>query len=104
MEKVDVNSPVKLLSQMIVTFKVDGTPRKTIDYKRLNDVSLRQKNITQLPFMCASACPPGKKTNLLSKENIVRKICEGVKMFEVLRTTSLVTNWSGMGQSLGLWQ
>ena len=33
----------------------------------------------------------------LYKENIVRKICEGVKMFEVSRMTALVADWSGTG-------
>ena len=40
----------------------------------------------------------------LSKVNIIRKIHEGVKMFQVSRTTALVTDWSEIGQSLGLWQ
>ena len=56
LEKVDVNSPVKWLSRMIVTMKKDGSPRRIIDYKRLNEAIPRQTNIAQSPFMCASAC------------------------------------------------
>ena len=47
---VDINLPVKWLSRMIVTLKKDGTPRRIIDYKRLNDAIPRQTNVTQNPF------------------------------------------------------
>ena len=50
LEKVDVNSPLRWLSRMIVTLKKDGTPRRIIDYERLNDAIPRQTNITQSPF------------------------------------------------------
>ena len=40
----------------------------------------------------------------LAKENIVKKIEKGVKMFQVDRITALVCDWSKSGQSLGLWQ
>ena len=40
-----------------------------IDYKQLNDAILRQTNITQSPFLCASACPPGKKKTLLDAKD-----------------------------------
>ena len=40
----------------------------------------------------------------LAKLNIVRKIHEVVRMFEVSRVTALVTDWSQEGQALGLWQ
>ena len=36
---------------------------------RLNDAIPRQTNITQSPFMCASACPPGKKKTLLDAKD-----------------------------------
>ena len=40
----------------------------------------------------------------LAKEDIIRKIHEGIKMFEVGQKTALVTDWSKTGQALGLWQ
>ena len=61
LEKGDINSPVKWLSRMIVTLKKDGLPSRIIDYKRLNDPIPCKTNITQSPYFCASACPPGKK-------------------------------------------
>ena len=61
LEKVNVNSSVKWLSHMIVTMKKDGSPRRIINYKRLNVAIPHQTNITQSPFMCASACPPKKR-------------------------------------------
>ena len=44
------------------------------------------------------------KAFVLAKLNIVRKIHEGVRMFEVLRVTALVTDWALEEQCLGLWQ
>lgn len=35
LEKVDINSPVKWLSRMLVTMKKDGSPRRIIDYKKI---------------------------------------------------------------------
>ena len=67
--KVYVNSPVKWLLRIIVTLKKDGTPRRIIDYKRLNDAIPWQTNITQSPFNCASACPPNKKKTLLDAKD-----------------------------------
>ena len=61
LEKGDINSPVKWLGRMLVTMKKDGSPCRIIDYKKLNNAKLWQTNITKSPFMCASACPPGKK-------------------------------------------
>ena len=55
LEKVDVNSSVKWLSEMIISLKKDGSPSRLIDYKRLNDAIPRQTNITKSPFMCLSA-------------------------------------------------
>ena len=49
--KVDINSPVKWLSRMIVTLKKDGTPRRIIDYKRLNDAS-RVRPISPKALLC----------------------------------------------------
>ena len=40
----------------------------------------------------------------MSKENIIKKIHEGVKIFQVSRITALVTDCLETGQELGLWQ
>ena len=69
LEKVNINSPVKWLSCMLVTMKKDGSPRRIIDYKNLNNAVPRQTNITQSPFMCASACPPRKKKSILDEKD-----------------------------------
>ena len=69
LEKADVNSPVKWLSRMIASVKKDGSPRRLIDYKRLNVAIPRKTNITKSPFMCASVCPPGKKKTLLDTKD-----------------------------------
>ena len=69
LEKVDVNSPVRWLSRMIVALKKDGSPRRLIDYKNLNNAIPCQTNITQSPFFCAQACPPRKKKTLLDAKD-----------------------------------
>ena len=69
LEKVDINSPVKWLSRMIVTLNKDGSPRRIIDYNKLNDAIPRQTNITQSSFFGASACPPKKKKTLLDAKD-----------------------------------
>ena len=45
-----------------------------------------------------------KREFVLAKASIVRKIHKIVTMFEVNRVTTLVTDWSIEGQSLGFWQ
>ena len=75
LDKVDLNLPVRWLSRIIVTLKKDGTPRRIIDYKRLNDAIPRQTNITQSPFFWAKACPPGKKKTLLDAKDGYLPFC-----------------------------
>ena len=65
LEKVNVNSPVKWLSRMLVTMKKDRSPRRIIDFKNFNNAVPRQTNITQSRFMFASACPLRKKKSIL---------------------------------------
>ena len=54
---------------MLVTMKKDGSPRRIIDYKNLNNAIPRQTNITQSRFMCASAYPPKKKKIILEAKD-----------------------------------
>ena len=44
-----------------MTLKKYGSLRRIIYYKNLNNAVTCQTNITQSPYMCASACPPRKK-------------------------------------------
>ena len=74
LEKVNVNLPVKWLSRMMVTMKKDGSPRRIIDYKNLNNAVPCQTIITQSPFMCASACPPRKKKSILDAKDGYRSV------------------------------
>ena len=64
LEKVDISSPVKWLSRMLVTMKKDGSPRRIIDYKRPNNAIPRQTNITKSPFyVCFSLSSKQKEVN-----------------------------------------
>ena len=39
LEKVDINSPVRWLSRMLVIMKKCGAPRRIIDYKKLSNAN-----------------------------------------------------------------
>ena len=69
LENMNVKLPVKWLSRVMVTMKKDGSPRRIIDYKNLSNEVPCQTNITQSPFMCASACPPRKKKSILDAKD-----------------------------------
>ena len=102
-EKVDINSPVKWLSRMLVVMKKDGSPRRIIDYKNLNNAIPRQTNITKSPFMCASDCPPKKMKLILDAKD--RYHCGVLEMGESREVTEFLCEFGrywcvGSGQGL----
>ena len=56
-EPVPWGEPVTWCSRMITVAKADGSPRRTIDLKSLNDASVRQTHHTQPPFHQAMSVP-----------------------------------------------
>ena len=102
-EKVDINSPVKWLSRMLVTMKKDGSPRRVIDYKNLNNAIPRQTNITKSPFMCASACPQKKlKTILDAKDGYHSVVLEKGESREVTEFLCKFGRYRCVGSGQGL--
>ena len=60
-ERVPLNTPVTWQSRMHITAKHDGSPRRTIDYQAVNDVSPRQTHHTHTPWHIVSTIPAGQR-------------------------------------------
>ena len=60
-ERVPLNTPVTWQSRMHITAKHDGSPRRTIDYQAVNDVSPRQTHHTHSPWHIVSTIPAGQR-------------------------------------------
>ena len=54
---------------MVVVPKHDGSPRRTVDFTKLNEVSKRQTHHTKLPFTLASEVPANMKKSVLDVWN-----------------------------------
>ena len=102
-EKVDINSLGKWLSRMIDTLKKDGSPRRIIDYKKLNYALPRSKNITQSLFFCPSAYASGKKNTLLDAKDVYHLVvlAKGESR-EVTKFLCEFSRYSGVGSGQGL--
>ena len=64
-EKVPVNTPTTWLSRMVCVPKQNGEPRRTVDFKALNDASDRQTHHTRSPFKLARDVPKYTKKSVL---------------------------------------
>ena len=64
-EEVPVGDPVVWCSQMIVTAKKDGRPRRTVDLQKLNAQCLRETHHCQSPFRLACLVPPNTKKTVV---------------------------------------
>ena len=62
---VPVNTPVVWCAPMVFSPNQNGTPRRTIDYQRLNSQCLRQTHYTHTPFNLASQIPPNMKKTVI---------------------------------------
>ena len=49
LEKVEVDTPDTWCSRMVVVAKKDGKPRRTVDLKAINKVSVRQTHSVTIP-------------------------------------------------------
>ena len=60
-ERVPLNTPVTWQSRMHITAKHDRSPRRTIYYQAVNDVSPRQIHHTHSPWHIVSTIPAGQR-------------------------------------------
>ena len=57
LQRVPVNTPARWQSRMVVVAKHDGSPRRTVDYKNLNQNAPRQTHHTASPWQLVSTVP-----------------------------------------------
>ena len=68
-EPVPPGVPSVWCSQMVVVPKKDGSPRRTVDYQKLNQSTLRETHHTPTPFNQMSTIPPNIKKTVLDALN-----------------------------------
>ena len=68
-EPVPTNTPSTWISRMVLVPKHDGSPRRTVDFKALNDASVRQTHHSESPFMLATRVPSNMKKSVLDVWN-----------------------------------
>ena len=73
-EKVPVNTPTTWLSRMVCVPKHNGEPRRTVDFKDLNDASDRQTHHTRSPFKLAMDVPKYTKKSVLDIWNAYHSV------------------------------
>ena len=64
-EKVPENTPTEWCSRMVITAKSDGSPRRVVDYKPVNDHAPRQTHHTETPWAIASAVPANTRKSVV---------------------------------------
>ena len=60
-----IGSSVTWCSPMVIVQKHDGSPRRTVDFQRLNAHCLRETHHTPSPFMLACQIPPNQKKTVI---------------------------------------
>ena len=73
-EPVPINTPTSWCSRMVIVPKSSGEPRRTVDYKALNDASVRQTHHTKSPFALASEVPRGTVKSVLDVWNAYHSV------------------------------
>ena len=68
-EPVPQGTPTIWCSRMVIVSKIDGKPRRTVDYQKLNDATFRETHHTPSPFNQASIVPPNTKKTVLDAWN-----------------------------------
>ena len=69
LEEVEPNTPVTWCHRMHIARKHNGDPRRTVDLRPLNDVSVRQSHPTAPPFQQAMGVPKDMKKSTLDAWN-----------------------------------
>ena len=65
LERVPLNTPDKWCSRMHIVPKLDGSPRRVVDYTLLNKHAPRQTHHTEAPWAIAAAIPPNTVKTVL---------------------------------------
>ena len=73
-EPVPINTPTSWCTRMLIVPKSSGEPRRTVDFKALNDASVRQTHHTKSPFALASEVPRGTVKSVLDVWNAYHSV------------------------------
>ena len=73
-EPVPINTPTSWCSRMVNVPKSSGEPRRAVDFKALNDASVRQTHHTKSPFALASEVPRGMVKSVLDVWNAYHSV------------------------------
>ena len=88
--KPPIGSSVTWCSPMVIVQKHDGSPRRTVDFQRLNANCLRETHHTPSPFMLACQIPPQQKKTVLDAVDGYH----AVKLDEESKVmTTFITEW-----------
>ena len=87
---VPLNTVTTWCARMVVVPKQDGSPRRTVDFKALNNASKRQTHHTQTPFLLASQVPAKMKKSTLDVWNAYH--CVPVRLEDRDKLT-FITQW-----------
>ena len=89
-EEVPAGVPTTWCARMVTVPKKDGTPRRTVDLKKLNDATHRETHHTSPPFVQVNLVPRNQKKTILDAWNGYH----GVELSEEAReATTFITEW-----------
>ena len=77
-------------SRMVVAPKTDGTPRRTVDYQKLNSATMRETHHTPTPFNLVSTIPSGKVKTVLDAWNGYHSLSLD---HAAKKATTFITEW-----------
>ena len=92
LEKVPVGTPTTWCAPMVTVAKHDGTPRRTVDFQKINEHSVRQTHPTTAPYIQASSIPANTKKTVLDVWNSYHSVPIAKNDVEAGYTT-FITPW-----------
>jgi hypothetical protein len=90
LEEVPAGVPTTWCSRMVTVPKKDGTPRRTVDLKKLNDATCRETHHTPPPFVQVNMIPRNKRKTLLDAWNGYHSV---ELSEEGKNATTFITEW-----------
>ena len=69
LEKVPPNTPTTWCSRLVIATKADGSPRRTVDFQKMNEASVRQTHPTKSPYHLVMSIPQNTKKTVYDAWN-----------------------------------
>ena len=90
LEKVPPGTSVKWCTRMVPVAKKNGDPRRTIDYQKINNATLRETHYTPTPFNIVSRVPKNSLKTVLDAWNGYHSL---LLADESKDATTFITQW-----------